>query len=176
MKFYLSHVGNISTRGHVVEKFKLRRHFHTQLKTLHDYLIENDVPLEHSFCVEKLRHVEAFRFLPLVTKASKKVVDLDIVLLSHDEPASTKDYPTCDVDNMLKALLDGLRMAQNKNEIRNEKPKEDEDPFYSLLEDDQFVRNVTIKHDKLLFPVQKKSKKGEVFVLIKVNISPKYQY
>lgn len=174
MEIYLSYQGSISTTGHTRLKFQYRRHFLPQLREAHAFHEENDLPEASTFCEDKIREIGAFKFLPLITLNCKKVVDLDIVLLSHFEPGNVKRYPTGDTDNLLKALLDGLRMAQNKNEIRSEVPHEDETPFYCLLEDDQIVRNIQLRHDRLLFPVCAAPDKKEVFVLIKVIILPKF--
>ena len=178
MEFYLTFQGPVSTTGHAASKFKVRRSIHTQLKKLSEHYKDHDVPAAHSFGTEKMKRVEDFLFLPLVTTSCKKVIDLDITLLSHREPHCNKKYPTGDIDNLLKILLDGLRMAQNKNEIRSHSPNEGETPFYCLMEDDQYVNEVKIRHGKLLFPIHgvKKTKNFEVFALILVKIRPKFSF
>jgi len=175
MEIYLSYKGNISTTGHTKQKFKIRRHLLPQLRQLLTYHEENDIPKEHTFSIEKRRYVGDFIFLPLVSINCCKVVDLEIVLLSHFEPACTKHYPTGDIDNLLKSLLDGMRMPQNMNEVRSEKPQQNEDPFLCILEDDQLVRNIHIRHDRLLFAnTEGKKDPKEIFVLVKAIILPKF--
>lgn len=175
MEIFLSYQGTISTTGHTRQKFTYRRAFLAQLKLLDAYLREQEAPESETFSPGKIRPVGAFNFLPLVTKSCKKVIDLEITLLSHAEPSCNHNYPTGDLDNLLKALLDGLRMAQNKNEIRSELPGEGETPFLCLLEDDQMVRHINIRHDRLLF-TEKKVGQNEIFTLIKVSILPKFPY
>lgn len=177
MEFYLSLKGPISTTKHTQVKFQYRRYFLTQLRELQKHLCENGLPEEHLFSKSKMRHVQDFAFVPLVTKDAGYVVDLDIVLLSQSEPACLANYPTGDLDNILKALIDGLRMAQNANEVRKEKPQKGENPFYCVLEDDQIIRNIQIRHDKYLFPeVKDLQGKKEVFALIKISVVPKFPY
>ena len=170
MEFILTYEGALSTTKHVAGKFKSRRHFLDQLKGLDAYFKENRLLIDHGFSTEKIRFVGDFKFLPLVTRNCKKVVDLDIVILSPCEPACCKQFPTGDTDNLLKALIDSLRMANNMNEVRNEKPLPDEDLFYTVVEDDQIIRNINIRHDRLLSQDKKKS----VFALIKVSIHNKF--
>lgn len=175
MEIFLSFQGNISTTGHTRQKFIIRRYLLPQLRGLMKYHEENQLPKEHTFSEEKKRCVGEFAFLPLVTVKCGKVIDFEIVILSQFEPACTKHYPTGDIDNLLKALLDGLRMPQNMNEVRSEKPLEDENPFLCLMEDDGLVRNIIIRHDRLLFfKGGEKRDPKEVFVIVKVKILPKF--
>lgn len=179
MQFYLKYQGKVSTRGHTKQKFEYRRNFLMQLRKVHTYLENHSVTDEVGFSRTKLREVGEFKFLPLVTKQCQKVVDLDLTILSHMEPCCRYNYPTGDIDNLLKVLLDGLRMPQNANEIRKELPLDGEEPFYCLLEDDQFVRNIQVRHDKLFFPLQNipvETHGTEVFVMICVTISPKIPF
>ncbi|MBS0585877.1 MAG: hypothetical protein JSR76_06215 [Verrucomicrobia bacterium] len=176
MQFYLKYQGKVSTRGHTKQKFEYRRNFLSQLKRVHCYLDSYNMSEEIGFCEKKIRKVGPFTFLPLVTKQCQKVVDLDLTILSHMEPCCKHNYPTGDIDNLLKVLLDGLRMPQNSNEIRKEEPLEGESPFYCLLEDDQFIRNIQVRHDKLFFPLQNMPSEihgTEVFVIIRITTFPK---
>jgi hypothetical protein len=176
MEFYLNYHGTLSTTGHAKLKFQYRRAFLQQLKELDLYYKLNKVPDEIGFSLKKLKVVGPFKFLPLVTRDSNLEVDLEIVLLSQMGPGGEKQSYG-DLDNLLKALIDGLRMAQNANEIRNEVPGPGEEPFFCLLEDDQVIRNINISHKKLFFAAQKTGKKGrsqEIFALIKVKIAPKF--
>lgn len=177
MEIYLTYQGTISTRGHAKEKFKHRRSIHDQLQNVWNHHKEMGIDYKHTFCPEKIKCVGDFRFLPLVTKSCHKIIDLEFTVLSNCEPGCDKQYPTGDIDNILKVLIDGLRMAQTMNEVRDEKPHSGENPFLCLLEDDQMIRNINIRHEKLYFP--KGSSKGqakEIFVLIRVMIYPKSYY
>ena len=175
MEFYLSYHGSLSTTGHAKQKFLYRRTFLKQLKELDQHYKNNGVSERIGFSSDKLQRVGTFNFLPLVTRNGKQEVLLDITLLSQLGPGGSKQSAG-DLDNLLKALIDGLRMAQNINEIRNELPETGEDPFFCLLEDDQVIRNIQVTHNKLFFPSKNfnKAKGQEFFILIKVTIVPKF--
>ncbi|MCH9622054.1 MAG: hypothetical protein S4CHLAM20_14890 [Chlamydiia bacterium] len=176
MQLFLSYAGVTSTTGHVAKKFIYRRYFRPQLKELQRHLIERDCPSCFNFNDENVKTVGEFSFLPLVTNQCNKVIDFNFTFLSHFEPANGLRFPTGDTDNHLKALLDGLRMPNTKNEIREEKPKKGEKIFHCLMEDDGIVRKINIEHQKLLFDMPKtKRDDKEVFVLIEANILPKYE-
>ena len=174
MEFFLSYTGNIKTTGHTDTKFRYRRYFLPQFRKMKEHLEANHFPEHMMFSKHKERRVGDFCFSPLVTYDCKKVIDFEIVLLTHFEPACSSRYPTGDADNLLKTLLDSLRMAQNKNEIRGQKPLEGEEPFYCLMEDDQLVRDIKLRHDKLLFPQKENMKKKDAFILVKAMIHSKY--
>ena len=58
-----------------------------------------------------------------------------------------------DIDNRLKTLLDALRMPRDESELaRNDSPKDGEDPFFCLLEDDHLVTKIAVATDRLLLP------------------------
>ena len=159
MEFYLKYHGSLSTTGHAKQKFLYRRAFMQQLKELDAYYKLHGVSERIGFVDEKIREVGPFAFLPLVTRDAGQEVLLDIVLLSHNGPGGNKQSHG-DLDNLLKSLIDGLRMAQNSNEIRNEKPDKGESPFYCLLEDDQVIKNIRISHHNLFFSSQNRKKGG----------------
>ena len=175
MQIFLSYEGVTSTTGHVAKKFIYRRFFRSQLQELEQHLIERDCPSHFNFNEGNLKSVGDFTFLPLVTNACNKVIDFKFTFLSHFEPGNGLAFPTGDTDNHLKALIDGLRMPNTVNEIRQEKPKKDESVFHCLMEDDGIVRKINIEHQKLLFDSKVKNRNPKnVFVLVEVNILPKY--
>lgn len=174
MQIFLSYKGVTSTTGHVAKKFIYRRYFRPQLKEFEKHMVDRNYPIASHFSEENLKHVGDFTFLPLVTSKCNKVIDFKFTFLSHFEPGNGLSFPTGDTDNHLKALIDGLRMPNNKNEIRQEKPKKGEKIFHCLMEDDGIVRKITIDHQKLLFDGNKKRNMKEVFVLIEANIVSKF--
>ena len=175
MEFYLNYHGTLSTTGHAKQKFIYRRVFLKQLKMLDEHYKEYGVSKRLGFTSEKVRQVGPFEFFPLVTRDGNQEVMLDITILSQTGPGGGKQS-SGDLDNLLKSLIDGLRMAQNSNEIRSELPEEGEKPFFCLLEDDQVIRNIQVSHNKLFFPSKNlnKAKGQEIFALIKVTIVPKF--
>lgn len=174
MEFYLSLSCHISTTGHRAQKFILRRLFHEQFKHLREFHKEHNLGSAHTFDRSNIKEVGPFSFLPLITCGCGKIVELDIILLSHYEPQNYVGYQTGDVDNKLKSIMDGLRMAQNKNEIRSEQVHEGEETFYTLLEDDALVSRVNIRHDRLLFNLEETQNKKDTFTLIHVKIRNKF--
>ena len=175
MQIFLSYEGITSTTGHVAKKFIYRRFFRPQLEQLQEHLIHRKCPDTMNFKLENMKTVGEFNFLPLVSNKCGKVIDLNITFLSHFEPGNGLRFPTGDTDNHLKALLDGLRMPNTINEIREEKPKKGENVFHTLMEDDGLVRKVNIEHQKYLFDsIGDKKDMKKVFVLIEANILPKY--
>lgn len=174
----LTYSGKLSTTSHAKMKFDYRRSFREQLERYQQHMLDDDAPAEMTFRPEDQRVVGPFVFHPLITKESRRVVDLDITLLSDFEPACSATHPTGDLDNYLKAVIDGMRMAQSMNEVRSEKPKKDENPFKCLLEDDQQIRRINIQsHKNYSRPQNYKNGKGsEVFVIIKVKVCEKYCY
>ncbi len=175
-EFTLIFNGRLSTQSHTKMKFSYRRYFLKQLKELREHLIADGAPESCNFKAEDRIVVGPFTFCPLVTKASRKVIDLDITLLSNCEPGCCKEHPTGDLDNYLKVLIDGLRMAQTMNEVRDEKPLSGEGPFYTLCEDDQQIKSINISHYRNYNAKEKgvRGKGSEIFALIKVKISEKY--
>jgi len=72
-----------------------------------------------------------------------------------------------DIDNRLKTLLDSLRIPQNKDELpRDDSPRDGEDPFYCLLEDDKLITRLDITSDTLLEP---QSSPSDVDLVIRVH-------
>ena len=174
MEFFLSYIGPISTTAHAKMKMKLRREFSPQLSNLRDYLKERDVPYELGFQHENRRLVENFVFHPLVSVNSGKVIELKFTILTENEAGHHLTYNTGDIDNQLKVLLDGLRMPNNKNETREERPHADGEVLYCLMEDDSLVKKVEVENDKLLFPIPRSKGNRDIFVFIRVNVVPKF--
>jgi hypothetical protein len=176
MNICLQYWGRLSTTGHVRNKFYLRRFFLPQLLAVKEQFDEENLHQYYPFFDKKNRcNVGKFCFSPLVSYQDGLSVSLDIVILSHLNRARCKNQ-TGDIDNLLKALVDGLRMAQNENETRSEKPKEGEEVFYTLLEDDVLVKKVSINHDRLYFSRSMRKDPKEVFVLIDVTIHERKRY
>jgi hypothetical protein len=58
-----------------------------------------------------------------------------------------------DLDNRLKPLFDSLRVPQHLHELPDDgEPGEDEEPFFSLLEDDALVTRISVTTDRLVTP------------------------
>jgi hypothetical protein len=73
---------------------------------------------------------------------------LDILFLRSDRAGSL--IKSGDIDNRLKTLFDALRMPESKAELGGyEKPIDDEDPFFVLLQDDKLITHISVETDVL---------------------------
>jgi hypothetical protein len=74
-----------------------------------------------------------------------------------------------DIDNRLKTLFDALRMPRVVAELpTNDTPREGEDPFFCLLEDDALITEIDVKTDMLLDAAAKKSS-AELLIRIETS-------
>jgi hypothetical protein len=56
-----------------------------------------------------------------------------------------------DIDNRLKTLFDALKVPAEPDALpSNDNPKEDEKPFFCLLEDDNLITKISVETDRLL--------------------------
>jgi hypothetical protein len=155
MEFTMLYQGPLKANGSVNQKQEIRRVFHPQMKalwqypplnTMHDMLQENPPKKDTSI----LKLVGPFQYAPLVNKKMANVAELEIVFLRPNPPGAII-VQGGDIDNRLKTLFDALRMPQVDAEIpAGETPKEDEKPFFCLLEDDALITKVSVETDRLL--------------------------
>jgi hypothetical protein len=107
------------------------------------------------------RNGNIYRFAPLIGKRFALARSLDILFLRRDNPGGVVKHGG-DVDNRIKVLLDALRMPQNSLDLPEDAPREGEDPFFCLMEDDQFVTKLCITTDRLLTPLEEKGRIHDV--------------
>lgn len=111
-----------------------------------------------------------YRWIPLVRRESRLRCFIDVLMLRRDGRSSV--FSAGDIDNRVKTLIDCLRMPQTQGElVGNETPKEGEDPFFCLLQDDNLITGFTVETDQLYdFP----SGADETYVklVIGVDIRP----
>ncbi len=139
MEFRLLLRGNLppDKRGTVPAKHAIRRELHPQLRILwqqHPTLRGSFEPQKAKGGISRVEELakqyshSGFRFVPLI-KTKDFACELDILLLRRQEPYRAFD-PVGDLDGRVKTLIDGLRMPQLGQEIGENKPSEDEDPFF----------------------------------------------
>jgi hypothetical protein len=147
---------------------RLRKVFHKQLQTLWQNtpaLALRSFPLPEeaiytrqptSDRVEYLAQNflrNGYHYVPLVTKDLIVSCGLDMLFLRKGAPGEIIK-PARDIDNRLKALLDGLTMPTDASQLgKYTTPDEDEDPFYCLLQDDALVSRLSVETDTLLQPI-----------------------
>ena len=171
MEFTLYYRGELKANGRPKEKQAIRRVFHQQLKELW-----TQVPLsKQRGMLEKvvdksegsiITPVNRFNFAPLVNCRLNLIAELGVTLLRPEPPGSIITQGG-DIDNRLKTLFDALKVPAEATALpKNDAPREDEDPFFVLLEDDNLITKVSVDTDRLLDNVQKDS---EVVLLIHVR-------
>jgi len=161
MKFALHYRGPLKPDGNAGHKFDLRRHFHAQLAGLWTQL-----PLRHMAIVRlPMGHADrarynnvshyrprgGFNFVPIATIEQTWTGSVEVVLFRPGVPGQlvTKG----DIDNRLKTLFDALAMPQEGGGIpKGEAPREGEDPFNCVFEDDAQITSVTVETEQLLAP------------------------
>jgi hypothetical protein len=116
--------------------------------------------------------INGFRYVPLVREVISLLCSLDIIFLRRDPPGS---IISCgDIDNRIKTLIDCLKIPKERNEMpAGDVPKDGEDPFFVLLENDNQVTGLTVETDRLLDPMTNdESDQRMVKLIISVEIRP----
>ncbi len=168
MEFRLFYRGQLKANGGTRHKQEIRRFFHRQMRDLWNQppLIDSGKRfLDQSNELSILEHVGKFRFAPLVSSHIGFMAELDILLLRPGEPGRIVNHGG-DIDNRLKTLWDAFRVPQEQ-EIKNDAPAADEDPFYCLFEDDALVTSVRVSTDRLLDPVDEKEVLLVIHMIVK---------
>lgn len=174
-----------STRA--THKQDIRRHFHHQLKKLWSLnkFLQGSEP-QYDRHVNELKYqvfgrtgshhtVEAlanrfdiagYNFVPLITDSIGALCSIDVLYLRNDPPGSV--FSAGDLDNRLKTLFDALTMPKDRHQLGDyTTPREDEKPFFCLLQDDALVTRVTAETDTLLSPVQNDQDDARVIVTVR---------
>ncbi len=170
MEFRLLYRGPLVSNGSVVEKQKLRRLFHPQLRTLWQQPpLDEQLFLNDQSGGSLLEKQGVFTFAPLVSSKLGLVAELDVLFLRRQRPGNLLHHGG-DIDNRMKTLLDSLRVPRAKQtEIpADDSPGADEEPFYCLLEDDALVTRLTIATDQLLEPGDPSS--SDALVIVRVTV------
>jgi hypothetical protein len=108
-----------------------------------------------------------FKFVPLVTRGMS--CKLDVLVLRRDEPYRV--IARGDLDNLLKTLIDGLRMPQQCSELVGQTPGKDDEPFYCLLEDDDGIAEFSAVSDRLLVPPDADEPTRDVVATVTVTVT-----
>jgi hypothetical protein len=172
MEFTLFYKGELlkTRKAKSEKKQRLRRHFHSQLKLLWKQppLLIDDVPLWDR--EEKLIYeIGNFRFMPLVNRRIHMIAELDVTMLRPEAPGSI--IKSGDIDNRLKTLIDALKIPSELNALpSDDKPRDDEEPFFCLLEDDSLITKVSVNTAQLL---EERTHSSEVvlFIYVKTKIT-----
>ena len=164
MNITLTYDGNLKANGSPEHKQEVRRIFHGQLKELwkRSPIDPNDPKSKNIMTT-----IGKFRFLPLVSAGREEVAEIQLIMLRPEQPPGCIIGQGGDIDNRLKTLFDSLKMPE-KDEIPNgDQPKDNEKPFFCLLQDDILIANLSVATDRLLEPGRSDS---YVKLIIRVQI------
>jgi len=181
MQFRLVYQGQLPSAGRKEtrnkEKHLIRKVLHKQLAqlwkcqpVLSRYLAE-DMPDNRPGVEMVPSRIEmcGFRFLPLLHDYFGSLAcSLDILFLRRDLPGDLIKYGG-DIDNRIKVLFDALRVPQKPQELEEQKPERDENPFFCLLQDDRQITAVNINTDRLLTPMVEDENINDVHLIIHVK-------
>ena len=184
LKFTLTYEGTLKTGGPKADrKHDRRKEFHSQLKRLWEV---NSLLAHWTLPVDKFRaapasevlaqrHAKlgAFEFVPLITRE----LAVEAALQFHILRPTTFKGQNADPDNIVKVLVDSLKMPQNNDELpHNSLPLENEKPLYVLMQDDSLVSKITSTSDELLYPIKGKSQidRSDTRIMIEVYIRPNF--
>jgi hypothetical protein len=170
VEFRLLYQGRLTTNGNVADKFAIRRQFHPQLRSLcseHPLLRSQFTAwgrLEaqevigdsytgddaYSFGLKRMAdtHLNGFSFLPISRSEWHLRCSLDVLFLRREKPGRV--FMRGDIDNRLKTLFDALQMPGKGQDVGDEVPASDENPFFVLLQDDDLIADVSLTTDRLL--------------------------
>ncbi len=172
MHFTLYYRGLLKSSAGTKEKQALRRHFHRQLQELwkHKPLsgfadsLLNTARDDTSLNIRRV--INGFDFAPLVCTETSLVAELAVTLHRPQAPGAIVGSGG-DIDNRVKILLDALRVPSETTAIPSgDAPREDETPFFCLLEDDKLVTALSVHTDRLLEP---DLDPNEVLLLVRVT-------
>ena len=187
MRLFLKYDGEL--RGNARSKAsqnKLRKHFHEQLKTfwtntsvLRDWKTNGEhfgqeyparISLAES-CAKEFQRGE-IAFVPLVSKDMQLKCSLDILMLVAHQHSGV--FSGGDIDNRTKSLIDGLRMPQQSNEIKDELQEfSPMNPLFTLLEDDNLIDELKIRYGTLN-DLPEDHRRHHVFALIEASVTPSF--
>ena len=170
-------------------KQQLRKHFHRQLKRLWQafpHLQEPETrfpdevviarnwdslpPKRAEYLANEFQY-NGYRYVPLVTKDLVLACAVDILFLRPDTPGGV--VKGGDIDNRIKTLFDGLKIATQRHELGEYlTPDDDENPFFCLVEDDSLISSISVETDMVLEPIGGVPQKNDARLVITITLKP----
>lgn len=193
VEFRLLYQGILTPNGNVADKFAIRRQFHPQLRNLcsEQPLLRSQLiawgcheaqqalgnayisEAAFSYGIKRLAdtHLNGFRFIPLSRKEWHLRCSLDVLFLRREKPG--KVFMRGDIDNRFKTLFDALQMPIQGQDVGQETPGPDEDPFFVLLQEDDLIADVSLTTDRLLdVPAAHQYSRDYSVLVIGVKLQP----
>jgi hypothetical protein len=164
MNFTLTYEGKLKSNGDSRHKHEIRKAFHRQLAELW----KASPFSQRGGCYDGLTKIVGdYTFLPLTSSAREEVAELRITMLRPQVGPGYIIGEGGDIDNRLKTLFDSMRMPDKPSEIPSrERPAEDENPFFCLLENDILITGLSVRADRLL-----ESGQPDSFVKLIIEVS-----
>ena len=196
MEFYLLYQGELLPSGNrntrPDEKHKIRRELHPQLRrqwqvnaalrqlaayrgSQYDPAIRKLEKEQERFdrgiaSIGKHKSRFGYEFVPLVTADQAPRVLIDVLLLRPEGKAFI--YKQGDIDGQVKTIFDALTLPTSREQVDATGPKDDETPFFCLLEDDRMISEVRVNADQLLLlPHERAVKANDAFAVIRVQLN-----
>jgi hypothetical protein len=116
--------------------------------------------------------VGKFYFCPLVNDKLGLECSLDILIMRHGTRRGV--YEAGDLDNRVKTLIDGLTMP-NLSQVQDDEPNNDEEPFFTLMSDDNIISGLRVEADllhKISSGQDGEKNISKVLAIITVEIKP----
>ena len=150
----------------VREKQAIRRQLHPQIASF------MDDPPQQVFLLSDVKErvtVGKFIYQPIICKRNKLKCKIDLVISSRDPFGSV--IQNADIDNRLKTLFDALRSPHSIDELpQDDMPKQDEDLFWVLLQDDSLITDLSVKSETLYTPLKTNESKTDIELDIVVSV------
>jgi hypothetical protein len=113
---------------------------------------------------------DQYNFLYLIGEGHGISCSLDVLFLRRESAGGLVKHGG-DLDNRIKILFDAMRMPRSNEELPDTPPSEDENPFFCVLEDDQFIDKITVTTDRILTPLDSRigERENDAFLIIGVK-------
>lgn len=114
------------------------------------------------------KHIAGFIFQPIICKRENIACELGIRIYSRDPFGSIIQH--ADLDNRLKTLFDALRPPTEAELPKDEKPKNGENFFWILLEDDSLIADLYVTTHRLLIPIAENENPSDIELDIEFKV------
>jgi len=148
------------------EKQQIRRQLHPQIASFME-----DPPNPIFLLSESSERVTigAFTFQPIICRRHKLRCKIDLVIFSRDPFGSV--IQNADLDNRLKTLFDALRPPRSIDELpKGDVPGDDESLFWTLLQDDSLITDLSVRSEILYTPLQRDERRSDIEMNITISV------